>query len=685
MNMLRRVFLSTSLGLALLAITACNGSSGDHTAADDSDVPDTSYKDVKIDTYLYPPIAPKEQPQVAPVGSSPRPDPIVITDCHLNAFEKEDVPATQDGTLLFIGTEIKPGEKVPDELLIEAPIGKETKKFRRLREGDVVDRGQLMAMLDDRLARDDHEIKKAKEKAAWADYNASDKTKLEAKARYDTQLRLRNEGKRATSEEDVRAAKLLWDKSTYDADNKRALIEVAEKEANQALTKLRYNEIRAEIPGIIKTIYKTRGESVKNMEPVFQVRNLANLRVEGLVDYQYVYRMTANLGVRPGMKAVLEPSEPRGPGRTLIGHLQEITGVAFGRNKDNKTLIVSTSEDVTARVWDPLATSKEERIVHLPHVGRAVACTGPGAKNNWFLVGCADGVARLFDLDEKSDKAIREFPEHHKGAILCVAFSPDGASCATGGEDRQICLWDTATGKLRYKLPGAHKGAVTSLQFTPRCQLVSAGRDSSIQAWTLGDKAARRENTNLNQRSGDVAQLGVSPDGRCVLFDQGRTLRILSLEAGLNEGIMQNPQGVPPFSSFALYSPDGNLVLTASGSEGRIQLWRVPSGNNVRGYEVRQLVPDKKAAVTCAAFCPEGPDKPYLATGTKNNHVLVWGVPKSKDLEQTIGAEVILVEQAVESNSQVRVWAQLKNPGGLLPGTTGTLVIDSGVVDTSGR
>ena len=69
---------------------------------------------------------------------------------------------------------------------------------------------------------------------------------------------------------------------------------------------------------------------------------------------------------------------------------------------------------------------------------------------------------------------------------------------------------------------------MTCLQFTPRSQLVSAGRDQTLRVWSLGRTAARLEAT-FDQRSGEVAQLGVSSDGGRALFEQGNTLRLLTL------------------------------------------------------------------------------------------------------------------------------------------------------------
>ena len=68
------------------------------------------------------------------------------------------VPAQRDGVLLVVGTEIKEAEKVPADRHRRRQERRPGETLQQLREGDVVEEGQLLARLDDRLARLDVEV-----------------------------------------------------------------------------------------------------------------------------------------------------------------------------------------------------------------------------------------------------------------------------------------------------------------------------------------------------------------------------------------------------------------------------------------------------------------------------------------------------------------------------------------------
>src|SRR6516162_6140545 len=372
--MLRRLFAILFVGTAVGGISACSNYGTTDPSAELEEPRD--YTRIDCTPPLYP--ASKDTHVRLPrVGV--KSDPVILPDCRLTVFERQEVPAQQDGILLCIGTELKPDEPNPSsdrlftikQSLRHFEESKEknkprelTRRFRLLKEDDYVQRGQLMAILDDRLARDDFAIKTAKVSVSDKDHKAAEKTREEAHQRYLTQQRLFQNG--ATSVEELRGAELVWNKSTYEAQSKHEAYLQALHEQSQAETVLRMHEIRAGVSGFIKTIYKKQEESVRKYEAVFQIVNLHKLRAEGLLDSQFVRRVTV------GMEAIVEPSESVPPDKTIGGHFYDITGLATGYCRD-QPVIVSCDES-KVRVWN--RNGAEIRSFALPRnsAGKSVAC-----------------------------------------------------------------------------------------------------------------------------------------------------------------------------------------------------------------------------------------------------------------------------------------------------------------------
>jgi WD40 repeat protein len=360
----------------------------------------------------------------------------------------------------------------------------------------------------------------------------------------------------------------------------------------------------------------------------------------------------------------------------LAGHRNVTTGVAVGKDA-KKPLVISASEDGTARVWERTEQQGQRRWqqlrvwLHNAPV-RAVACTPAGSEGNLCLTGAADGLARLWDLDNVSEQPLHELKGEHKGPISAVAFSPDGKLCATGGEDRGIILWDTATGQVKHRLPRVHGGAITSLQFSPQDNLlISIGRDYPLRVWKIeADKVVPQK--QIERRTVGVQQVVLSPDGKRVLVEQGKDLCIVSLPGGNYEGLLQNPpSSANQFKTLAEFSPDGQLALTAGATEGRLQLWRLPTATT-RAYELRQLIPIERAEATCAAFSPDGS---FIVTGN-GERLYIWPVPSKEEIGRQFTAKLAGIDASIEGGPRhVKVWAEMDNPDGrLIPGDTATMV-----------
>jgi WD40 repeat protein len=553
-------------------------------------------------------------------------------------------------------------------------VGKQVKEFRKLQIGDRVEEGQMLALVNPALAVAGLAKEVAKLNAAEADRRASEKTMHEAKTRYESMRASKSRLDISVSKEEYRMAHLTWERYIEESLAKGSAVVEAKMAVDEAIKVLAMHEIRSSIPGIVREVYRHRGESVKNLESVLQLQNPDLLRVEGLVEVQDAKRLRALVARGKGtVEVIVEASRPEPPLAVLKGHLHRVTGVAVSKGKE--PVIVSASEDHTVRLWKRAseAASWREcyRIDHFAVV-KAVACTGRRSKLNLALSGAADGAGRLIDLD--NPRKVRQLEGRHEGAVNAVAFRPDGLVCATGGDDRAIYLWDTRTGERLGRITGAHKASVTSLHFAGANRLVSAGRDQSLNVWDVIDPAQPKFLQEYDRRSGEVSDLGVSPDGKAFLFDQGRELRVRSLEDGQLLGSIENTSRAGNFATMALFSPDGQTVLTNGTSAGQLQLWRASTGRKGRGAELREYIWSEGVA-TSGAFAPQAD---FLVTGTEDNKVLVWAMPSEKEVTEPLYARLMYVDEFQDTSmKKVPIRAELRNPGWLIPGGNATLVIRS--------
>jgi WD40 repeat protein len=645
--------------------------------------------------WLYRPA--KEVQQSLSSTRGPGPDPIVLPECTVNSRHKQDVATLREGKILFIGREIakpdpsQPASKAIIRIVKEEKVIEKVIYYKELNRGDIVKPGELVAKIDPTVTLAEIEGFKAKKVAAEAEWKAADATYKEA----EDKVRRFNEAQRLGrgmpfALEEYRSTMLFRDRYRQEVGNKEAAIHLAEAEITKAQAFLDQHDIRNDMvgAGVIKAIYRHRGDTVKAQDQLMQLVSIEDLRIEGLAEVQYLDRL------HEGARVSLEPVVPVGPWRTLPGHRGEINSVAFVGHGPGLRL-VSASEDKTVAVWSPQSSGGPLRLLYHAEPVRVVVGFEDAKGRGWCLSGCADGSIRLWNLDGKGNEpswVARDEENAAPRAITALAISPDGKYLASGSEDGMIALWRIATGKLVYRFDAEHggeqrhEGAVTSLHFTPQCRLISAGRDNTIRMWELKEHGVQMDKRVLTGRGGTVTVLGVTPDGGRTLFDKGRQLQILSVPEGRMLNEVQGTFGATPFEMLALFSPDlspdGSLLLTAGAPEGRMQLWWTPKAAG-RTYEVRQLVTEERSAVTCAAFAD---DASFAASGTKDGTVYVWKMPTREEVQQhrIEGLRLTLVGRALDANArQVRIGIDYHNTldaqhpfGRLMLGRPVTVVIE---------
>jgi WD40 repeat protein/multidrug efflux pump subunit AcrA (membrane-fusion protein) len=639
----------------------------------------------------------KNRPVSGPATAPALHDPVLVSPCNVFPVSEQDVSSQLDGVLQEVAVDL----------------------------GQPVARGQLLARLDDRQVRPQVELLEIRA--------ASRSAELIAKALHDeadSKVKYAEEanrtGLRAVAELEYKT--YLHQRQRYAQEMTKAREEqqAAAKELEKVRRVLELHEIRGALGGEVVRVYKRSGEAVKQAEPLFRLAEFDRLRLEGLCKVSQ-----AGL-LRAGMRAVVEP-EVRGEQMTqLSGHTGTVHGLCV--SADGR-LVASSSDDRTALVWTwPEGT----RRAALAHPAEVYAVAFAAAIDSHRLVtACADGQLRLWSLPARGPaEGPVTLPHLHDRAIRAVAVSADGRWCASGGDDRRVGVWDLTAGRHLYwvqagddALATAHQGAVTAVHFTPDGALVTAGRDNVLKVWRLGAGAARFA-AQYPGRTGDVTQLGVSPDGRRLLFDHGEELRLLDRTDGTCLGALRGrKQG--HFQGVATFSPSSALVL-AGASNGRLQLWQAPVGPEEmaffrRGYchgfdraalaqlgealaarpvpplagseealrprlwrldgeELRHFVTPTETA-TCAAFAA---DESVLFTAGTDKVIHVWPVPPRGRADQPLEAVITFVAGQVERGTEmVRVRAEMTNPQGpgrrLRPGTLATLRVYPETAPAAGR
>lgn len=624
-----------------------------------------------------------------PIDKRTNTDPIVLYGL-MNAFEVEDVPSLVPGRILFIGDQVDDGAVLAagSAAFLAEPYyfasiyaGRQTfvKFYRRHYEGDIIKQGQMLGMVEPAKAFGAVLEKIAKLSAAEADYEASKAAEKEGHIRKLTADGLFAKG--AIGREEHGAAVLTWIKLINERISAGEKIKLAEIEKDIADIDLYQHEIRAVLPYrsyTIKSIQRGAGAFLKQLDPVVMtVQNLERLMAEAQIEEQYAARLQG----KGHITATIEPTILEAPTNEFPGHTLEVTSVAVSRDMK----IVSASEDHSICIWKHDAHSPDRTLKHDDAV-RVVACAPAAAKDNICLGGCANGVIYLWNLDKEDAEPIK-LTHGSDASITSLAFSPDGKLFASGASDGSIKLWTTEDAVEKYAFVPAngvaqcHEDAVTSLHFTPQCKLISAGRDNSLRVWSLMENGAAPDGKPILNRKGNVPHLGVSSDGQWMLFDQGHTLKMYSVETKNFVHTLSLPANATPFETLALFSPDGSLMLTAGAPKGRLQLWRTPDAKS-RGFEVRQFATREELPVACAAFSPEagqGSTKPF-AVSASGTRIYKWALPTAAEVKEhrIENVRLTLKTQALDPiTRQTRVGFEVANPDGRFEaGRLVTIVID---------
>jgi WD40 repeat protein len=271
----------------------------------------------------------------------------------------------------------------------------------------------------------------------------------------------------------------------------------------------------------------------------------------------------------------------------LLGHAKAVLDVAIAPDGSRA---LSVSADGTLIEWD-LREMTQVRTFNFGGVAPTSVAYSPDG--SMATIGLAIGDILLWDTENAQE--IRRFTGH-QDIVSTTVFSSDGTQVLSGALDRTLRLWDVETAKevLNISSPGAildvafapdgTRAASSSADTTMIAAENPSDVDRTVRVWDL---SSGEELERFDPESGFVRAVAFSPDNVHVasaVYDQdagsGR-IEIWNVETGERDS---SYRGHTDVISALRFNADGRYLYSASWDR-TIRIWDTQTGIQVQYFQ----------------------------------------------------------------------------------------------------
>lgn len=223
-----------------------------------------------------------------------------------------------------------------------------------------------------------------------------------------------------------------------------------------------------------------------------------------------------------------------------------------------------------------------------------------------------DGLWLWSDINDKVVKKLDD------SAYLCVSWSPDQISLATGAPSGKFSIWDA--NRVQRVKTFDETSAIIAIGWSPNGDRVAAGNQSGqIHLYRMSSWEEIDVSTLNSQTGQDVNGLAWSPDGSLLAAArQNGTVLVWDSKGDKILFVLEGHQG---WARGLAWSPDGKQ-LASVGEDGILKIWSSETGELTHDLK---MASDPLWSVT---WSPDG-QQVAVGTGIYNNRnaessILIW-------------------------------------------------------------
>jgi WD40 repeat protein len=288
--------------------------------------------------------------------------------------------------------------------------------------------------------------------------------------------------------------------------------------------------------------------------------------------------------------------------------------------------VVTAGTDGTAREWN--ADTGGQMLAFAGHTGEINTVAISGTE---LITASSDGTAKIWNAEPVEQRGL--LPGPSDDTIYTATFDPANPRIVATADDSSetVSIWNTGDQKAALKVlnvPG-----VSSAEFSANGKLLVTAGNEHVQIWRMSNLAhpeSSFDTAGCPSSNGNTPSLNgatFSKDGdRVVTADADGSACAWNISNGLRVQTFTEPAGVSGGVAgglgvggspvkWAVFSPDGKQVLTASG-DGTARLWDLGSGRQLQVF-----YEPTGESMNSAWFSPDGTT---IVTSSDDGMARIW-------------------------------------------------------------